>query len=159
MFSRTIRKLKKKLQISNEQVDALGDRLMEHQTRIELMQVEIVTKDEEYLLFIAELHEHMGRSVSGREHTLQYVANLRAQAETMQSIKAILAGQYDADAALLRRLACSMGTSHMDVDSVVQRAGVLSQVNVRNAEMERTVRQKQDTIDELEIELEDENGY
>lgn len=156
--AKKIRKLKAALKISDDQINDLGDRLVEQQTRIELMQVEIVTKDEEYLKFISELHEHMGESVTGRDHTLQYVAGLRAQAETMQTIQIMLAGQYDADAALLRRLACAMGTSHMDLNSVVQRAGVLSQVNVRNAELERLVRQKEDKIDELEDELEVDDG-
>lgn len=137
-----------------EQNEQLSQRCAEHQTTVEVAIAAMERKDKELMEFIHKLHNTMGGdSVPTCEaEALAQLRVIRGRADKYLAIREVLAGRFNPDEHVLRRIACAVGTSHLDLDSVVERAGQLSQVHVKNAELFRELTEANQRIDELENE-------
>ena len=142
------------------QRDAMADRLAEFQIQVEVAAQALDKKEIELFDFIGRLHNTMGGETqpANESEALDRLRVIRAQADNYLTIRGALAGNLDVDAVLLKRLACAMGTSALDVESVIGRANALAKVNVANGELVRENEQLLDRIDRLENE-EDETHY
>lgn len=135
-----------------EENNKLSDRLFEFQTQIEVMGEALEMAEKRMLRFIDQLHNTMGgASVPTCEaEALDALRFIRGRADKYVAIREVLAGRFDPDQAILRRIACAVGTSQLDIESVIKRAGQLSQVNSKNAELTRDLVRARQEIEELE---------
>ena len=134
-----------------ELIEGLSNQLALSQTHIEVAAEALDHKDAEMFALIEKLHQTMGgkRTPKNESEALERLREMRAHADLYLSIREVLAGRFTADKALLRRLACSLGTAQMDVDTVMARAGQMTNVMAVN-------RQLSAKVERLEREIEDE---
>lgn len=151
-------RLNKEINDQEAQLTDMAERLHEMQVTVEVQSEALTQKDEELMKFVALLHETMGgeKKLRTEADALSQLRLLRGQSDTYLAIRAAIRGDYDPDAALLRRLACSLGTSQLDVESVIARAAQLSTVLAKNAGLEYELRNSKELVDELEDELREE---
>ena len=137
-----------------EQNEQLSKHCADHQTYVEVAAEALERKDQELMAFIHKLHNTMGGEhvPTCEAEALEALRLIRGRADKYLAIREVLAGKFDPDQAILRRIACSVGTSQLDIDSVVERAGELSNVHVKNAEMFRELVEARRRIEELEDE-------
>lgn len=121
--------------------DAMSDRLYEFEVQVKVAGEALVQKDSELHVFIEQLHNTMGGATlpTCESEALARLRVLRAQSDKYVAIRDALSGSLDADATLLRRLACAMGTADLSVESVIDRANTLAKMNVANGELKRTI--------------------
>lgn len=134
--------------------NAMSERLHEAQVRIEVMAKALEQKDEALMEFVGKLHENMGGELklTCEADAMARLRVIRAQAERYTAIMDVIDGRYDADEALLKRVACALGTSQFDVNSIISQAGHLAGVMSKNAELTLRVAKMQQEIEELEDE-------
>jgi len=137
--------LKRQRNLADDHAERLSDRLAQFQTVIEIQAEALSRKDAEMDAFVAKLHATMGVPVSTEEDTFESLRTQRAHADLYRNIRAVLAGRYDADDALMRRLACAMGCSQWDSGSLVRRASNLA---VGNRKLELDLAQARARIEE-----------
>lgn len=80
------------------------------------------------------------------ERLVEHVRQLREKARKWDGVSDFVGGTFNADEALLRKLACALGTSQLDEQSVKDRAAALGKVNAENAEL----RQRLARFDDLD---------
>lgn len=117
--------------LAREQSTLMSDHLANHQSQIEIMAEVIEKKDKQILDFISRIHETIGGDMTPttEDETLAILREQRAHADLYRNIREVLAGRYDADASLLRNLACALGCSQFDSDSVIRRGSSLAVSN------------------------------
>lgn len=132
--------------------DAMSDRLHEAQVQIEVMAQALDQKDAELMAFVGRLHENMGGELrlESEGDALARLRVIRAQAEMFTAIMDVIEGRYDADQALLKRVACALGISQFDVNSVISQAGRLAGAHSRELALIHKVKQLEEEIEELE---------
>lgn len=81
------------------------------------------------------------------ELLLRRLTELRSSQDTMHQVWKVMTGIYDADQALLRRLACALGTSELDEAAVIRRASQMNLNTNRIAALERELESVQDEDD------------
>lgn len=153
MFRRK-KKRDQELQELRDQNEQLSTRCAEHQTHVEVAN-EAMNRNEAALMeFLRRLHHTMGgkKEPTCEEDTIADLRRIRAQSDMYLNIRAMLAGRFNADEALVRRIACAVGTSMLDVDSVVERAGQLSQVHAENIRLNQELEKAQRRIEALDAE-------
>jgi hypothetical protein len=133
----------------------LEKRLYEMQTTVEVQSDALNQKDVALMEFVHKLHETMGgeKKLTCEEDALARLRVLRDQSDRYLAIRSVIRGDYDAEEALLKRLACSLGCSQFDVENVIKRAGVLAGVLSENVGLKHELRNSKDLIEELEDEL------
>ena len=80
---------------------------------------------------------------------------VRVLAEKMRLLQSVLAGEFEADEALLRKLAAGFGMSTWAVKDVVARGSVLAGALGREKALERELGKARARIEELRDELDD----
>lgn len=135
-----------------ESNEKLSDRLAEFQIQIEVMGEVLEQKDQRMMEFIDQLHNTMGgeRAPTCEAEALNDLRMIRARSDMYVAIREVLAGRFSPDQAILRRIAGAVGTSQLDIESVVNRAGQLSQVHSENAGLRRDLVLAKQEIDDLE---------
>lgn len=148
-------KVRKQLIEANVQRDSMSEQLYTHQRTIEVMADTLEQKDAALLEFVGRLHENMGGELklTCEGDALARLRVIRAQAERYTAILDMIHGSYDADEALLKRVACALGTSQLDVNSIISRAGHLAGAQSKNIELTLKIAEMQQEIEELEGEL------
>lgn len=120
------------------------------QAQIEVMNMAVEREAQKTVDFIGRLVHTMGEGyggeISDEAGTLAQLRVIRGRADKYVAIRDVLAGRFDPDDWLLKRLACALGTSQVDQKSVIERAGVLATANVRAAQMEVELRKAQDEL-------------
>jgi hypothetical protein len=148
--------LNKTIDAMEAQVVDMGERLHEHQTQIEVMAEALNQKDVAMLEFIGKLHENMGgtRTLKTEDEALARLRTIRAAADRYYAIIDMMRGDYDADAALLKRVACALGTADFESNHIINRAGYLAAAHSREQALKRELDEAGTEIAELEEELE-----
>jgi len=155
---KTNKRLKADLQVAQAEADSLSARLSEFQTQVEVAGEALQLKDLEFVSFLHELQEAIGGEFTTRESALDCIRRIRAKGDLMQTIFDVIDGAFEPDAELLRRVACALGTSQLDVGSVLAQANGLGSVQAKNIELFRQLRTAQVRVAELEEEVYDLNG-
>ena len=106
------------------------------------------------------MHETIGdvkylKSPKNEEQALDRMRRIREKSDKYQAICEVMAGNFDADEHLLKRLACAVGCSQFDVETVVARAGQLAAVNATNAGLQRELAGERQKVEWLEEERDD----
>ncbi len=124
--------------MTNEtQLQALSDRLAEHQATIEVMAEALDLKDAEFLDCMEQLQTAGGFEFSNVDALADGIRGLRGEANTLAGIRDLLAGKLDPDKQLLMFLAISLGADSEELDDVTSRAQELSNAQMRAAELFR----------------------
>lgn len=154
-----VAKLIRMYQLANEEANALGDRLCEMQTRVEVAQADLDRRQlamEQHLRELAEVSGvHLDECTE--EKVMASLRKLRVLAEQMNTIHEVQAGRFSPDNELVRRVACAVGTSSFDLKELLallgkaagyrgQVANLSSKLDGKDAQIEALRR----TIDELE---------
>lgn len=84
------------------------------------------------------------------ENLATRVRELLEKERVIDEFRAMCAGNYNADAALLRKLACALGTSHLNTASVIARADQLVAVRTENLKLQGDLLVARERIDDLE---------
>ena len=147
-------RLNKQIKEANALLGRMSDRLHEHQTQIEVMSEALNQKDTNMLELVGRLHENMGgtRVPKNEDDALVRLRSIRAQADRYQEIIAMVHGEYDADNALLKRVACALGTADFEVNHIISRAGHLAAAHSRELALKRELAEAKTEIAELEDE-------
>lgn len=148
-------RLNKTIDEMEAQLTDMSERLHEMQVTVEVQSEALTQKDVELMEFVHKLHETMGgeKRLNSEADALARLRELRGNSDTYLAIRAVIRGNYDPDAELLRRLACAVGTSQLDVDSVIRRAAQLSTALTKNAGLQYELRNAKSLIEELEEEI------
>ena len=152
---------RKKLYNAYQLLDQMSERLAEHQTQIEVMAEALNKKDADLLAFVDRLHENMGGELKldSEAAALSRLRVIRGQAERYTAIMDMIHGDYDADAALLKRVACALGTADFEVNHIISRAGHLAAAHVRELALKRELADAKQEIEELKDEVICESEY
>lgn len=132
---RAVADLVQRFRKAQKDANKLADRLYEMQKRVEASQEELNRREET----MREVGEAAGLDVEDPSRWLQdRVRFLRRQADLLATFREVSDGNFDPDRTLLRRLACCLGTSHMEPDALIERAnGILVEnENLRRAQKE-----------------------
>lgn len=132
MFENKVnKKLKRERDVATQQNEALSDHLHNHQQTIEVMGEALERKDKQLMEFVDRIHETLGGDVTPtcESETLDALRETRAHADLYRNIRKVLAGQYDAEEALCKRLACALGCSQWDAETLIRRASNLGVSN------------------------------
>ena len=146
---------RKKLYNAYQLLDQMSERLAEHQTQIEVMAEALNKKDADLLAFVDRLHENMGGELKldSEAAALSRLRVIRGQAERYTAIMDMIHGDYDADAALLKRVACALGTADFEVNHIISRAGHLAAAHSREMALKRELADAKTEIEGLKEEL------
>lgn len=150
-------RVRKQLSALNGILDAMEERLHEHQVQIEVMGEALTRKDDEMLAFVHRLHETMGgdQKLMCEGDALARLRVLRSQSDQYTAIMDAVNGRYCADIALRKRLACSLGCAQFDADTITKRAIQLAGELSKNGELTRELGEKEQEISDLNNELDD----
>lgn len=150
-------RVRKQLSEVTALLDAMGDRLHDHQVQIEVMGEALTRKDDDNLAFVHRLHETMGgdQKLMCEGDALARLRVLRGQSDKYLDMVAAMRGDYDAEGALLRRLACALGCAQFDLDTIVKRAAQLASELPKNVKLTRELEEKRQKVEDLEDELDE----
>lgn len=148
-------RVRKQLSELNDLLDAMGDKLHDHQVQIEVMGEALTQKDNDMLAFVHRLHETMGgnQKLTCEGDAMARLRVLRSHSDQYIAIMDVVNGNYCADFTLRKRIACSLGCAQFDTETIVKRASHLAGELPKNIELTRELGEKEQEIAELNEEL------
>lgn len=132
-----------------EENEQLSERCEEHRVTAS---VATEAMEKEISAFVLHLHEAIGGEVppTNEGELLEVIRRVREDADSYRAIRDVMGGKFKPDVMLLKRIACAVGTSQFDAETVIGRAGILSGAHVKNAELFRELTVANQKIEALQ---------
>lgn len=121
------------------ELEAMSDRLAEHQTRVEVMSEMLDRSDADLLALIARLQDAAGLERANVEALVDGLRSMRYRVDMLERIRDILAGAViDPGSELLRNLSTAFGMERdANGEDIVQRGMELAEAHTRAAALYR----------------------
>ena len=155
MFKRKVTKLREEARKADAAADALSNQCAMHQASAEVAQEGAMKYRAEFLEFANEIIGATGQEFDDLNKVADYVRDMRRKVDKYHHIINVMNDKFNPDEQLLRRMACALGTSQLDPNTVIARVDDLTTIKREKQAVERKLERATNELKEAQADLDD----